>query len=101
VMLTASGPVVIDWPNVCLGARGTDVANTWLIVATSEIDAEGPQGRLQSAGRSWFLRAFLADSDLVRARPQLAGAAEHRLTDRNLRSSEAENIRELLRNERL
>jgi aminoglycoside phosphotransferase (APT) family kinase protein len=101
VMLTVSGPVVIDWPNVCLGARGTDVANTWLIVATSEIDAEGPKGRVQSAGRSSFLRTFLADSDLERARPQLDAAAEHRLHDRNLRAGEAENIRELLRNEQL
>lgn len=99
VMLADRGPVVIDWPNACLGERGTDVASTWILMATSEIDATGPTGLLQSAGRSWFLRAFLAESELEPARRQLAVAGSHRLRDRNLRPAEADRVRELLRAE--
>ena len=97
VMLAAGGPVVIDWTNVCVGARGADVASTWLIVATSQIDAGGLGGAVQSAGRSLFLRTFLQSSDRELARSLLPVAAEHRLQDRNVRPGEAAKIRELLR----
>ena len=39
VMLTAAGPVVIDWSNVAAGSPAADVAMAWLIIATSEVDA--------------------------------------------------------------
>lgn len=42
VMLTAAGPVVIDWSNVAAGAPAADVAMAWLIMATSEIGAIAP-----------------------------------------------------------
>ncbi len=96
VMLSERGPVVIDWPNAGLGSRGSDVANTWILVATSEIDARGVAGRLQSAGRSIFLRSFLRGVDRDRARALLPSAAEHRLGDRNVRSGEADAIGSLL-----
>lgn len=99
VMLADHGPVVIDWSNACLGARGTDVASTWIIVATSELDTTGATRVVQSAARSRFLKAFLADSDLERARRQLAVAGAHRLDDRNVRAGERADIRELLRAE--
>jgi Ser/Thr protein kinase RdoA (MazF antagonist) len=38
VMLTPRGPVVIDWSNVGLGPRGTDVATTWILLAIGEAD---------------------------------------------------------------
>jgi aminoglycoside phosphotransferase (APT) family kinase protein len=97
VMLAAGGPIVIDWPNVSVGAGGADVASTWIIVATSNIEAGGLTGVLQSAGRSLFLRTFLAHSDRDLARSLLSVAAAHRLKDRNLRPGEAANIHELLR----
>lgn len=96
VMLTAEGPIVIDWPNVSVGSRGADVANTWLIVATSQIDANGFKGALLSAGRSLFLRTFLRHTDQALARSLLPVAATHRLEDRNLRPGEARSIHELL-----
>lgn len=39
VMLTAAGPVVIDWTNAAACPPGTDVAMTCLIVASSDLDA--------------------------------------------------------------
>ncbi len=35
VMLTSTGPVVIDWPNTSVGPRNAEAASTWIIVATS------------------------------------------------------------------
>jgi aminoglycoside phosphotransferase (APT) family kinase protein len=96
VMLTDDGPIVIDWPNVSVGARGADVASTWIIVATSNIEAGGLTGALQSAGRSLFLRTFLGHSDRDLARSMLPVAAAHRLKDRNLRPGEAAKVHELL-----
>ena len=99
VMLTSGGPVVIDWTNVSAGPRGAEVANTWLIVAASELDSTGVSRLVQSAARSFFLRTFLDHADRRLARSMLVEAAEHRLTDRNLRPGEADRIRRLVRDE--
>ena len=39
VMLTAGGPVVIDWTNAAAGPPGSDVAMAYLIMASSDLDA--------------------------------------------------------------
>ena len=39
VMLTADGPVVIDWTNAAAGPSGADVAMAYLIIASSDLDA--------------------------------------------------------------
>jgi aminoglycoside phosphotransferase (APT) family kinase protein len=48
VMLTAGGPVVIDWTNASAGPPGADVAMAYLIIDTADVDA-APDG---SAPRS-------------------------------------------------
>jgi aminoglycoside phosphotransferase (APT) family kinase protein len=90
VMLTAAGPVVIDWTNVAAGAPAADVAMAWLIIATSEVDA--PPLLLRpaiSSIRAVLLRRFRA---LVRddPGPQLARVARARIADRNTRPAEAQ-----------
>src|SRR5688572_11290817 len=35
VILTARGPVVIDWPNAARGPAAADVAHTWIVMACS------------------------------------------------------------------
>lgn len=99
VMLTSTGPVVIDWPNTSVGPRNAEAASTWIIVATSEIDAGGLHGAIQGAARSHFLSVFLDHIDREAARPLLAPVAAHRLDDRNLRPHEATSINQLLEDE--
>ena len=101
VMLTSAGPVVIDWPNACAGQRNAEVASTWLIVATSELDTTGVVGALQRGARSHFLSTFLGQTDRTTARSLLPVVAEHRLDDRNLRPGEAAKIHQLLDDERV
>ncbi len=92
VMLTAAGPVVIDWSNVAAGAPGADVAMAWLIIATSEVDA--PPLLLRpaiSSIRAVLLRRFRA---LVRddPGPEMARVARARIADRNTRPAEAQSL---------
>jgi len=90
VMLTSRGPVVIDWSNVRSGPAGADVAMAYLIMASSEVDGLPPPVRpALSAIRSAVIRHFL-----LAARddpgPHIATVARHRMTDRNIRASEAD-----------
>lgn len=95
VMLTADGPVVIDWSNGCAGEGGADVAMAHLIMVSSEVDGL-PAWLAPVAGglRRGFLRRFLA---AVRddPRPHLAQVASYRLKDPNVRPAEAARVRRL------
>ena len=85
VILSTSGPVVIDWTNAHRGEPALDVALTWVILATSG----GRASRL-------FLRSFLPrfdQDDLLRALPL---AAEFRLADPNVSDAERDAVRRLL-----
>ena len=84
VMLSRSGPVVIDWTNAGVGDPTVDVALSWVILATSG----GRGGRV-------FLRSFLPHyerAELVRSLPV---AAEYRLADPNVTGEERDAVRRL------
>jgi|SRR5579884_13349 len=87
VILSADGPVVVDWTNARRGEPAFDVAMTWVIGATST-----GRGRL---GRS-FLRYFLSAFDRGELRRVLRAAAEYRLADENVTADERRAIRALV-----
>ena len=86
VLLSARGPVVIDWANARAGDPALDVAMTWVICATSG----GAMGRL-------FTKFFLRHVDLATARRSLPRAGELRIADPNLTDAERDRVRKLLR----
>lgn len=92
VMLTARGPVVIDWTNASAGAAGADVAMAYLIMASSEVDAMPwwlrPGVRRV---RAVLLRRFMAAVH-DHPEPHIARVARQRVTDRNVRPAEAERL---------
>jgi aminoglycoside phosphotransferase (APT) family kinase protein len=93
VMLTPGGPVVIDWSNAAAGQPAADVALTWLIIATSEVDDLSLPLRLAlSTIRARFNARFLAR---VADSPDgcMARAARYRIADRNVRPAEAEKLK--------
>jgi len=93
VMLTAAGPVVVDWANVAAGAPAADVAMAWLIIATSEVDAPPPLLRPAiSSIRAVLLRRFRA---LVRddPGPEMARVARARMADPKVRPAEVRRLR--------
>ena len=91
VLMTADGPMVIDWANCARGDPAYDVADTWLLFAT----ADAPGGRrdrvLAAVGRRIFLRYFLRELDVPAARRAMPVVVQDRLADRNM--SEAEKAR--------
>jgi aminoglycoside phosphotransferase (APT) family kinase protein len=90
VMLTSRGPVVIDWSNVRSGPPGADVAMAYLLMASSEVsDFPLPVRATVGAFRGAFIRYFLLAARDDPA-PYIARVARHRMTDRNVRPSEAD-----------
>jgi aminoglycoside phosphotransferase (APT) family kinase protein len=88
VLLTAEGPVVIDWTNAARGPAGVDAAYTWVIVTTSDVD-----GRVERTGQQLFARLFAR-----RAHPAMAlvpTAVERRIADRNVTPREQERLRRI------
>jgi hypothetical protein len=88
VILSPTGPFVIDWTNARRGEPALDVALMWVIAATSA----GPRGRL-------FARSFLAHFDRAELLRALPAAAELRVGDVNVGEREREAVRRLVRRE--
>jgi aminoglycoside phosphotransferase (APT) family kinase protein len=96
VVLTARGPVVIDWPNAARGPGAADVAHTWLVLACSL----PPEDRLKRAvtlvGRRLFLAFFLRHYPRAELRGHLAAVAGYRAGHRTLPPGELESITRLV-----
>lgn len=82
VMISADGPVLVDWTNARAGDPATDVALTWLILATSG----GWPGRLLAR---MFRRRVGADA----VRAGLGAARDFRLADPNVTDAERRAVR--------
>jgi aminoglycoside phosphotransferase (APT) family kinase protein len=87
VLLSPSGPVVIDWTNAGSGPPELDVALTWVIVTTSG----GRGGRV-------FGRAFRSAAGAAAIADALADAVAIRSADPNVTDGERAAVRALLPN---
>ena len=98
VILSPSGPVVIDWRNTRRGDDGAiDVATTWLIMATSAVPDSSLKWRVIDKVRHLFVEALLRNTDRAAAVRQLPHVARYRLADRNLLDSERPAIHAFVR----
>ena len=89
VLLTRTGPVVIDWSGGGRGEAADDVALTWLIVSTSVVHGTAFLRAVSRFGRDELLRAFLAGVEAEAARGRLPELAALRLEiDHHLREPE-------------
>jgi aminoglycoside phosphotransferase (APT) family kinase protein len=88
ILLTANGPVVIDWTNASVGPPGADVAVTWLLIAAAQPPTSFLERVPVAALRRLFVRAFLAATDRESAAGCLPAALEHRRRDANLTPAE-------------
>ena len=85
VILSPSGPVLIDWTNARRGKPSLDVAMTWVIAATSG----GALGRVA-------MRLFLRHFDRAAVLAALPIAAELRISDPNVTAEERDAVRRLV-----
>jgi aminoglycoside phosphotransferase (APT) family kinase protein len=95
VMLTAGGPVVIDWSGACSGDPNADVVMTWIIMASSQPPGGRWQRILAAAGRDGFLYRFLRDFDRTALRRLLHPLGELRLTDPHVTPEERKVVERL------
>jgi aminoglycoside phosphotransferase (APT) family kinase protein len=96
VMLTANGPMVIDWSNGVSGPAGADVAMAYLIMASSDMDGLPPWLSLPARGlRRMFVRRFRSAVQDDPG-PHLARAARHRMNDANVRPAETARLRRII-----
>lgn len=96
VMMTSTGPVVIDWTNVSIGHWADDVAMSWLLMSSAEIPGKPPTTWLMGALRQRFVRRYLGTFDLDEVKRHLGVAADWKDRDPNMRPAELARIRELV-----
>jgi aminoglycoside phosphotransferase (APT) family kinase protein len=96
VIVSPSGPVVIDWSNASRGHPAVDVALTWVIMETSTIPGTAPLRVLGRFGRNAFLDAFLRRVDREAARALVPTIARERVEgDPHVLPEEATKLRVL------
>jgi aminoglycoside phosphotransferase (APT) family kinase protein len=88
VMLTAGGPVVIDWTNAVRGPAAADVAVTWLLMAGAAAPSSGVERLFVGAFRRILVRTFLRAAGRDAAAAALPAALAHRMQDKNLSPAE-------------
>ena len=81
VMVTADGPVVIDWSNAKRGVPEIDAANTWALLKCGELPMRGFEKWISQLGRGLLLRNFLAFLDRPAAARVMPALVEWRSGD--------------------
>ena len=90
VLLSPSGPVVIDWTNALGGTPELDVAFTWMVLKTSS-----SRNPFELGGMRLFARAFARYAGPEPIHRGLRRAIEIRLDDPNIYASERARLRRL------
>jgi len=96
VLLSARGPVLIDWEGAGRGPAEADLALCWVVVAMSEVPGSAWQRAVGRAGQRLFAGTVLRRAGLRVDAARLAEAARFRLLDPNLRAAEAARVRRVL-----
>ena len=92
VILTAGGPMIIDWEGAARGPAAADIALTWAIIAFSDVPGSGLEAAVIHGVRALFTRSFLRASEPF-DETWRALAIERRLADPHVLPSEAARLR--------
>lgn len=96
VVLTADGPVVIDWSNAAVGTAGLDAANTWLTLVAGRPEGSVATRTIVAAGRRLYVRWYRSAIDHAAAVASLPTALAFRLHDPNQSEAERAAMRALV-----
>jgi aminoglycoside phosphotransferase (APT) family kinase protein len=91
VLLSASGPVIIDWTNAVRGVADFDAAMTYVLMASVETN-----GLRESVARRVLVETFRMARGRSVIRSALPEAIAYRLADRNVTTAERRNLEALL-----
>lgn len=94
VILTAAGPVIIDWEGAARAPAIFDVAMTWAIVGFSEVPDAGLKSAVVRGVQSLFTRSFVSAAGPIN-QVWRATAVRNRLYDPNVLPSERARLERL------
>jgi aminoglycoside phosphotransferase (APT) family kinase protein len=87
VMISPTGPIVIDWSGARVGDPFVDVAAAWVLMAVGEIPS-GPLGALQHLGRHELVRTFLRQFDRAQLTARLRDVVTWKARDPHMSDRE-------------
>jgi tRNA A-37 threonylcarbamoyl transferase component Bud32 len=96
IILSAKGPVVIDWTNTSRGNPMVDVAATWVLLASANVPGRHLERAIAKVGRGILVRAFLGPFSKVDLASVLNSVVEWKSKDANMTAVEIERMRSLL-----
>jgi len=88
VMISPTGPVVIDWTGASRGDPAVDVATAWVLMAAAEV----PTGRLIATvlgrARSLLVKSFIRSFDLDEVRRIISEVVTWKVSDPHMSAAE-------------
>jgi aminoglycoside phosphotransferase (APT) family kinase protein len=97
IILSRTGPVVVDWTRASRGDPSVDVAATWVLLASGEVNNSRLQALIVNFGRKVLLNAYLKRFLNTGVESVLSDVVEWKSQDPNMTSSEIERMRALIR----
>jgi aminoglycoside phosphotransferase (APT) family kinase protein len=95
VLMSARGPVVIDWSNAARGEPAVDVALTWALMHSGEVDAGALVALVAGKVRRRLVGAFLAGVDRPAAAEAMSETVAWKCTDAHMSVGEQAGMRGL------
>jgi aminoglycoside phosphotransferase (APT) family kinase protein len=95
VILTQSGPMIIDWEGATCGPAIADVAMTWAIIAFSDVPGPRIEAALIRGVRALLTRSFVRAAGPLDDAWRLT-AIRHRLADPNVLPTERARMEKLV-----
>lgn len=99
VLYSPTGPVLIDWTNASRGCWQTDVAHTWLIIASADTSQEGFVARLGGPVKKLVAKWVVDEFDRDAIVPYLRPVADERAQDRNMHRKEIDEMYRIVERE--
>jgi aminoglycoside phosphotransferase (APT) family kinase protein len=96
IMLSSDGPVVLDWTRASRGNPLVDVAATWVLLASGEVDMNRLEALIVRAGRKVLLNAYLKPFSQDRVVSVLGEVVAWKSQDPHMTALEVSRMRALL-----
>jgi aminoglycoside phosphotransferase (APT) family kinase protein len=94
VILTPTGPLIIDWEGAASGPAIYDVAMTWVILGFSDVPGAGLEAMITRSLQALFTRTFVDAAGPI-DQTWRATAVRHRLADPNILPGERARLERL------
>ena len=88
VMISAKGPVVIDWTGACRGDPSVDVAMAWVLMAAGEVPTGRLIGSVLGRARSVLVKSFIRSFDIDEVKQMLREVVAWKVSDPHMSPAE-------------